>query len=150
MHTREHWMYMFFGACVAMSLTACPSDDTAEEAGDEAGETAGDDASEEGTELSFESDVYPVITASCSCHVAGAPADLAMPDAGTAYANLVGVASSQEPGSSRVAAGDPAASYIVQKIQGTASTGDPMPPSGSLSAADEALVLDWIEAGANP
>jgi hypothetical protein len=98
--------------------------------------------------------------ANCSCHVNGAPAGLAMPDAATAFGNLVEVASTEEPSLDRVTPGDALNSYIYQKITGTQAgigvgnvqmpnTGTPMSLS-PLSGAEMATFEEWINAGAAP
>jgi hypothetical protein len=66
------------------------------------------------------------------------------------FANLVGVASSQQPAVLRVATGDPDNSYLVQKIEGTAASGARMPLGGG--ALPQAVIDDirqWISDGAN-
>ena len=66
------------------------------------------------------------------------------------FANLVGVTSRQQPSLSRVAAGDPDNSYLVQKIEGTAASGQRMPLGGGV--LDQAVIDDirlWIANGAD-
>jgi hypothetical protein len=89
----------------------------------------------------------PICTA---CHVgANAPQGLRL-DAANSYAMLVNVASAEVPGTLRVNPGNPDASYIVQKIQGTAAVGVRMPANGPpyLSQDRIDLVRRWISAGA--
>ena len=77
------------------------SSKAAVESGDGDGDGDGD--------LSFEADVYPIISANCSCHVLGAPAMLAMPDAATAHMLLIactGYASSEDRARARNAGFD--------------------------------------------
>jgi len=90
----------------------------------------------------------PICTA---CHIgANAPRGLRL-DAANSYALLVNVASSEVPGTLRVSPGNPDASYIVQKLQGTNSVGARMPFGGPyLSQAQIDLVRGWIAAGALP
>ena len=98
-----------------------------------------------------------VFTPTCAvsgCHTGptgGAlPAGLNLGNADASFANLIGVASVQQPTLSRVAAGDPDNSYLVQKLEGTAATGSRMPLGGG--ALDQALIDDireWISNGAN-
>jgi mono/diheme cytochrome c family protein len=47
-----------------------------------------------------------------------------------------------------VIAGDPAASLLVQKIQGAQTEGLQMPPPGLMSERDIQAIVDWITAGA--
>ena len=42
----------------------------------------------------------------------------------------------------------PNASYLIQKLEGTAATGTVMPPSGGILQADIDVVRQWITAGA--
>jgi hypothetical protein len=70
-----------------------------------------------------------------------------------AYRNLVGVESSRAPGVLRVAPGDPDASFLVHKIEGTHAPeqGDIMPPGSEPPAAGDCRVRrvrGWIERGA--
>lgn len=64
------------------------------------------------------------------------------------YAMLVGIASSQDAGILRVAPTDPDASYLIQKLEGTAGTGGSMPPGGGLPQADIDTIRQWITDGA--
>ena len=85
---------------------------------------------------------------------------LAMPDAATAYTNLVGVASTEDPNLDRVTVSASVDSYIYQKITGTQAglgignvqmpnTGTPM-SINPLSDADMTTFQAWIDAGAVP
>jgi hypothetical protein len=68
-----------------------------------------------------------------------------------AYANLVGVASTQRPDLRRVAPGDPGGSYLVHKLEGRAGiVGERMPrTSGPFLTEGQMLVIRrWIELGA--
>ena len=69
-------------------------------------------------------------------------------DANNSYMMLVGVASSQNAGIQRVAPNNPNASYLVQKLEGTAGTGVQMPPNDPLEQADIDTIRQWISAGA--
>ena len=68
-----------------------------------------------------------VFTPRCAgCHNGSQPAGGALPGAldlrsGSSFANLVGVASLEQPTLMRVKAGDPANSYVIQKLDGAAS-----------------------------
>ena len=98
-----------------------------------------------------------VLTPSCAvsgCHTGptsnSLPSGMDLSTADASFANLVGIASIQQPTLSRVAAGDPDISYLVQKIEGTAASGSRMPLGGGL--LDQALIddiRDWIANGAN-
>lgn len=67
-----------------------------------------------------------------------------------AYGNLVNVAAAGKAGAVRVVPGNPDASYLVQKLEGTAGiAGGRMPLGGPfLSASQIAVVREWIAAGA--
>ncbi len=96
----------------------------------------------------IQSGLFTPTCATSGCHSgANPPAGLNL-EAGSSYANLVGIASSQEPGTQRVNAGNPDSSYLVQKLEGTAATGTVMPPSGGIAQADIDVVRQWISAGA--
>jgi hypothetical protein len=66
------------------------------------------------------------------------------------YGSLVGVPSRQKPGVLRVAAGDPAGSYLIQKIEGRSDiSGVRMPMRGPfLTEGQVAIIKRWIELGA--
>jgi hypothetical protein len=104
----------------------------------------------------FESIQENIFTPICSvCHAgASAPEGLRL-DAADSYNLLVGVPSTEVPSLLRVKPGDPANSYIIQKLQGTAAVGARMPfgcPSTQpcLSASTIAFIQQWITNGAPP
>jgi methionine-rich copper-binding protein CopC len=92
-----------------------------------------------------------IFTPICStCHVGtNAPQGLRL-DAGNSYALLVNVSSAEVPGTLRINPGNPDASYLVQKIQGTAAVGVRMPANGPpyLTQTQIDLVRGWVAAGA--
>jgi len=93
-----------------------------------------------------------VFDASCiDCH-AGAAAPLGLRlDAPNSYTNLVGVPSQQNSSLLRVDPGKPDSSYLVQKLEGTASEGGRMPLGGpSVPDSTIAFVRQWIADGALP
>lgn len=99
--------------------------------------------------VSIQANVFtPICTA---CHAgAAAPMGLRL-DAGSSYALLVGVASGEVPGLQRIAPGDPANSYLVQKLEGRAAVGARMPFGGPyLDDTTIAVIRQWIAAGAPP
>jgi mono/diheme cytochrome c family protein len=70
---------------------------------------------------------------------------------GTAYSQLVSVASSGKPGAIRVIPGNPSGSYMIQKLEGAADiVGLRMPRNGPpfLTDAQVALIRQWIQNGA--
>jgi hypothetical protein len=98
--------------------------------------------------------VFARSCATASCHGAGQAGGLDLtPDA--AYSSLVGVPATNPAahaaGLLRVAPGDPAGSFLLDKLQGTLTPdeGVPMPRVGaSLPASSIALIRRWIAAGA--
>ena len=98
----------------------------------------------------FDSIQENVFTPICSmCHAgASAPQGLRL-DSSNSYALLVGVPSTEVASVLRVKAGDPANSYIVQKLEGHAAVGAQMPfGSPPLPAATIAVIRQWISDGA--
>jgi hypothetical protein len=135
----------FFGLSVVLTLAGC------------AGDGAGLDAN--GRPLppapppntDFQEIQDTIFSPTCAlCHVgANAPQGLRL-DAGNSYALLVNVASAEVPGTLRVNPGNPNASYLVQKIEGTAAVGVRMPANGPPYLPQDRidLVRRWIAAGA--
>jgi hypothetical protein len=75
---------------------------------------------------------------------------------GNSHAGMVGVSSTQSA-LDIITAGDASRSYLVYKLANTHTeppangSGSSMPKSGdALSAADQALIVAWINDGANP
>lgn len=95
----------------------------------------------------IQANVFTPDCATAGCHDAVASAGLDL-TSGASYAMLVGIASSQEPGILRIAAGDPGASYLVQKLEGTAATGQQMPVGGALTQPEIDVIRQWIIDGA--
>jgi hypothetical protein len=101
----------------------------------------------EATFTSIQANVFtPICTA---CHIgANAPQGLVL-DAASSYALLVGVASTEQPSILRVAPGNPGASYLIQKLEGTAAVGGRMPLNGTpLIQSDINIIRQWITDGA--
>jgi hypothetical protein len=70
-------------------------------------------------------------------------------DASTSYALLVNVASTEDGSVLRVEPGDPDNSYLIQKLEGTASVGGQMPLGGTpLSQGTIDIIRQWITDGA--
>ena len=100
------------------------------------------------------------------CHGSTRQGNLSMASQSGAYNELVGVMASGmcvgpdagshatcacgKSGKTRVVAGKPDQSLLVEKIGGNPTCGDRMPPTGDVLADDQqALVKSWISAGAN-
>lgn len=93
-----------------------------------------------------------VFTPMCTgCHSGGAaPRGLRL-DAANSYAMLVNVPSVGVPSLMRVEPGNAADSYLVHKLEGTASVGAQMPLGGPYLDADAmAIIRQWINEGAQP
>ena len=82
-----------------------------------------------------------------ACHGASTQAGLNL-QRSSAYANLVGVAATQEP-ITRVIAGNPDGSYLVIKLEGRQNVGVRMPQTGAaLDNVDLTNIRNWIAQGA--
>ncbi len=93
-----------------------------------------------------------VLTPYCTgCHVgAAAPLGLRLTE-DASYAAIVNAPSVERPALRRIAPGDPASSYLVQKISGTAAVGGRMPLGGPPLPADViAAIEQWVRDGALP
>lgn len=91
-----------------------------------------------------------VFTPVCTgCHAgANAPAGLRL-DAASSFGQLVGVASAEMPALQRVNPGNPNASYLIHKLEGSAAVGARMPLGGPyLDEATISVIRQWIAAGA--
>jgi len=121
-----------------LALAGCSDDGSAPNGPDEPEPVA----------VSFAADVQPIFDARCvGCHGAGGNGGLDLRASATP-GSLVNVAAAGYTGL-RVAPGDPAASVLYLKVEGDPSTGPRMPFGGAaLSAADRALIRDWIAQGA--
>ena len=99
-----------------------------------------------------------VFTPSCSsagCHSGPSgnslPSGMNLTSTANSFADLVGVASIQQPGIMRIAAGDPDNSYLVQKIEGTAAApNNSRMPLGGAALPQNVIddVRQWIANGA--
>ena len=91
-----------------------------------------------------------IFTPNCtfsSCHGASAQQGLSL--TGRTHGALVGVAAGEAPSMVRVAAGDPAGSYLLHKIEDAMPTsGVRMPPDQPLPASKIDAIRAWIAAGA--
>jgi hypothetical protein len=97
-------------------------------------------------------EVYAIVAAKCGgpsgCHVMGSSGGLAMPNAATAYDNLVDVESEECAGETRVVAGDADGSLLIQAIEGNACIQRMPRGRAALTAMEIATFREWIEAGA--
>lgn len=97
----------------------------------------------------IQANLFTPTCATTGCHFgAGAPQGLRL-DAASSFALLVGVASTEQSSVLRVAPGDPNNSYLVQKLEGTASSGQQMPLNAPvLPQATIDVIRQWISDGA--
>ncbi len=97
----------------------------------------------------IQANVFTLTCATTGCHFgAGAPQGLRL-DAASSFALLVGVPSTEESSVLRVVPGDPDNSYLIQKLEGNASSGQQMPlnaPALPQSTID--VIRQWISDGA--
>ncbi len=103
---------------------------------------------------SIQETVFTPTCAVSGCHTgpagSGLPAGQDLSNVGASFASLVNVPSEQEPTLLRVDPGNADASYLVQKIEGTAASGSRMPLGGApLAQASIDNIRAWIDAGAD-
>ena len=99
----------------------------------------------------IQSEIFNTGCGACHTDVGRNPAAGLNLKAGSSFAQLVGVASTQNPPAVRVIAGNASGSYLVQKIEGSAGiVGSRMPLNGPpfLTDAQVKFIRDWITAGA--
>jgi hypothetical protein len=100
---------------------------------------------------SIQDNVFTPICSGCHTGPSGGmlPAGLDLTSLAMSAANLVNVTSAQAPPLQRVTPGDPNNSYLIQKLEGTASVGARMPAfSPPLDQATIDAIRDWISNGA--
>jgi len=100
---------------------------------------------------SFASDIQSIFNNNCvssGCHDTSASGGMILLQ-GQSYANLVNVASTQEPGKTRVIPNDATDSYLVIKLEGRQTNGGRMPlGGGALNANSIQNIKNWIDKGA--
>ena len=130
------------------------ADTTDETDGNDASTGLPEDCDVEATIASLETTYFATSCALAgSCHKGPNPSGGLILDAGTAHANLVGVESALAPGKTLVVPGDPDASFLVQKVEGTMGDGEgQIMPLNSPEPLDPACRIAalraWIAAGA--
>jgi hypothetical protein len=102
-----------------------------------------------GPTVSFANDIRPVFDDNCVvCHGQGGNAGLDLRQ-GSAYGNIVNVASTEMTSLFRIEPGDPDNSYLIRKIKGVGISGSRMPFGGPfLSNAVIAKFETWVNEGA--
>lgn len=108
----------------------------------------GDESDDIPTTGQLQAEIFTPRCATSGCHAGPNPSgglSLEPP----VRSKLVGVPSTQVT-RNLVEAGNPGLSYLYDKVLGTMVAGgtQPMPPTGSLSDEEIALIREWIEAGA--
>jgi len=101
------------------------------------------------TLASIQDNVFTVTCAVSNCHGgAGAQYGLRL-DPGFSAGNLINVPSPRDANLIRVVPGDPDASFLIQKLQGTQTLGNRMPDGGPyLTTATVNVIRQWIQDGA--
>lgn len=131
--------------CMTGALAGCAGDgEGLDENGRPEGESTGT------LQPTFQSIQANVFTPVCTgCH-AGAAAPLGLRlEEGASYALLVNAPSVEVPELRRVQPGNPNASYLIQKLEGTAARGGRMPLNQpALPAETIAVIRQWIADGA--
>ena len=101
---------------------------------------------------SIQQNIFTPTCATSGCHIgAAAPQGLRL-DEGSSFALLVDIASNESPGLLRVNPNNPDLSYLIQKLEGTATIGGRMPLSGPpfLPQTTIDVIRQWIADGALP
>jgi len=136
-------------AATLLALAACGGG-----SGDESGPPPGGGMPLVATLPSIQANVFSVYCV--GCHTVGsAPYGLSL-DPGLSYGNLINVVSPRDPNPSnptyiRVVPGNPDASFLIQKLDGTATLGQRMPDGGPpLSTSTINVIREWIQNGAQP
>jgi len=125
--------------CAMTVFTGCSSD----------GSDTGENITRTDTLAAIQNTIFTPTCAVSGCHSGFAASSGLALDDGAAFANLVGITSIQDSDFQLVNPGNPDDSYLVQKLEGTASGGLQMPRNQApLNAALIQNVRDWISAGA--
>lgn len=106
--------------------------------------------------VTFDADIFPILMAKCSCHVAAASGGNGMfsftGDATMAYDILVDKPSLAVPTMNFITTGDPDQSYFLHKMKGTqldvGGAGSLMPLGQTMPIPETQTIEDWILAGA--
>ncbi len=101
------------------------------------------------TLASIQAKVFSVNCAIPGCHGGGTVQQGLRLDPGFSAGNLINVASPRDAALIRVIPGNPNASFIIQKLEGTQTLGDRMPQFGPyLPQATIDVIRQWIQLGA--
>ena len=139
-------------AALALALTACGGGSG--EGLDENGRpiAPGGGAPPSGPTLaSIQANVFSVNCAISGCHGGGTVQQGLRLDPGFSAANLINVPSPRNASLIRVIPGNPNASFLIQKLEGTQTLGDRMPQFGPfLPQSTIDVIRLWIQNGAPP
>ena len=103
------------------------------------------------TLASIQDNVFSVSCAVPGCHGGVSAQQGLRLDLGFSAGNLINVPSPRDPNLIRVVPGDPDASFLIQKLDGTQTLGDRMPDGGPyLTTATINVIRQWIQDGALP
>jgi hypothetical protein len=98
---------------------------------------------------SIQTNVFNVNCAVPGCHGGVSAQQGLRLDPGFSAGNLINVHSPQDSNLIRVVPGDPDASFLIQKLQGTQTVGSRMPDGGPyLTTATVNVIRQWIQDGA--
>jgi len=98
---------------------------------------------------SIQANVFSVSCAVSNCHTGAMPPQGLRLEDGQSWANLVNQPSPYGMMLVRVVPGDPDASFLIQKLQGTQTVGSRMPDGGPyLTTATVNVIRQWILDGA--
>src|SRR5437016_3603260 len=101
------------------------------------------------TLASIQDNVFTVTCAVPGCHGGVSAQQGLRLDPGFSAGNLINVPSPRDSNLIRVVPGDPDASFLIQKLQGTQTLGDRMPDGGPyLTTAQVNVIRQWIQDGA--
>lgn len=140
------WRYLATGAVavgMALTLGACGG-------GSSSPTSPSPSPGLQATFSSINSQIFQVRCVSCH-NTAGSAVNGGLNlESSVAYQNLVNTPSTEQPGLRRVNPGDPDASYLVRKLEGTAGiTGARMPLGGAPLTSDQInTIRQWITNGA--
>ena len=103
------------------------------------------------TLASIQANVFSPSCAIPGCHGGGSVQQGLRLDPGFSATNLINVVSPRDANLIRVVPGNPNASFIIQKLEGTQTLGDRMPQFGPyLSQQTIDVIRQWIQLGAPP
>lgn len=97
----------------------------------------------------IQSSIFTPSCATARCHSGARPSAGLSLETGKAHAQLVGIASSQNAGQTRVVAGDPTKSLLSLCLRAKVGAVARMPDNGAALSASQISTIDaWIAAGA--